>query len=242
MMTKYSQICVGLLIVSFIGLIHVTLRAEEFQKTEQASPAKNRTLVKLVLFPGYQMEPDSNYDTQKGPFRIIGSGGGMAKIIDNATKQVVARSTETETFFNLAASPGKTKIVAFTGDGASRVFDTQSQTVIDIPAVPPGGGRLGFKPWVWLSEDVLLSISGVRDLGANGQAISSSEEPVISKSELYAFSLQQRVLTRIELPQEGSPQVFEIGQVSKTGFMELLPKESHVSAPTKSVWFKVILK
>lgn len=201
----------------------------------------NESPIKIAAAHNYQVENEDAYDNQMGPYRVIAAGAGNARII-NAKKEVVAKCAEGETFFDIAVSPSKKKIVAHTGSGRSKVYDFSAMKELEIPSNPPGENRFAFAEWRWLSEEVLMSFSGKQALDETGKPFTCCAGHTAEESELYIFSMVDQRLTKIELPGDSSVKVFALGRISNSGYFELLPTADHTNPEPKPVWFKFSLK
>jgi hypothetical protein len=193
----------------------------------------------LSYIKDYKPKQDSHYDTQLGPYRIVGRGGD-ARIL-NIKGESIATSPANNTFFNLAVSPNKNQIAASMGDGESRIIDLQKGSFFDLSAVPPGINRLGFSPWSWITDDLLVATSGIQALDSSGKPVSCCGGHNEERTLLYSYTVSDRQLLPVEIPPGTLGSVFSINRIGESGEIELVPTQTHLSSGSepRSVWFKM---
>jgi hypothetical protein len=188
---------------------------------------------------GYRWNPRDEADWKKAlPFELLGPGSTSARVVD-ASGKVLIGSTDKRSLYELGVSPGLKRLVVSLGDGLSKVLEPESGLEIDLPATPPGRNMVGFSAWNWVSDDVLLSTSGVQALDEAGKPVSCCEGHNLEATHLYAFRISTRTLFPVRNPESlGSP-LFTINRVSHDGFVELVTSETHSDAGNRSSWFRI---
>lgn len=186
----------------------------------------------------YKWNPKKEAEHKKSlPFELLGEGGETERVID-AAGNVLISSTAEHGVYGLDVSPGKKRFVVSLGDGKSRVFEPQSGLVIDLPSSPEPPNMVGFSGWRWLSEDLLITTSGVLALDDAGKPLSCCEGHNLSSTQMFAFRVSTRALSPVSKLESNKASVFRINRVSSEGYVEIVTDGTHL-APGRSVgWYR----
>lgn len=190
----------------------------------------------------YNWNPKQEAEHKKSlPFKLLGGGTESARIVDSAGNVLISR-TPGHGIYGLDVSPGKKRFVVLLGDGKSRVFEPQSGLVIDLPSSPASPNMVGFGGWRWLSDDLLITISGVLALDEAGKPLSCCEGHNLSSTQMFAYRVSTRALSPVNQPESIKASVFRINRVSSDGHVEVVMDGTHL-APGRSVgWYRVNVK
>lgn len=252
-----------ILIVAFllrIGKPRQVVSETERKPTQAQTPAASRVLktpqqqagirsdvgtqLQGVLSPasGYKWNPKQEAEHKRAlPFKLLGVGTESARVVDDSGKILIA-STKTQGVYGLDVSPNKKRFVVALGDGKSRVVDSQSGLVIDLPASPGVQNMVGFSSWRWLSDDLLITTSGTQAMDGTGKPLNCCEGHNLSSTQMFAFRISTHALSPVSKPESVSASVFEINRVSSDGRIEIITDETHL-APSKAVgWYQVLAK
>lgn len=197
------------------------------------------------LFSGvnsYKWNPKQEAEHRKAlPFKLLGGGTESARVVD-ADGNVLFASTAEHGVGGLDVSPSKKRFVVLLGDGKSRVFEPESGLVIDLPSSPAAPNTVGFGSWRWLSDDLLITTSGVLALDEAGKPVSCCEGHNLSSTQMFAFRVSTRALSPVSKPESVKASVFRINRVSSDGHVEIVMDGTHL-APGRSVgWYRVNAK
>ena len=190
----------------------------------------------------YKWNPKQEAEHKKAlPFKLLGGGTESERVVD-ASGKVLISSTAEHGVYGLDVSPNKTRFVVSLGDGKSRIIEPQSSLVIDLPSSPAAPNMVGFSSWRWLSDDLLVTTSGVLALDEAGKPLGCCEDHNLSSTQMFAFRVSTRALSPASKPESVKASVFRINRVSSDGHIELVMDGTHL-APGRSVgWYRVNVK
>ena len=175
---------------------------------------------------------------ENAPFRIQGRGS-KAKIV-SADGRIIMEADPTVGIYGCSVSPNGMHIAVYYGDANYEIVTPGADETITLPQKPPGKNLLGFASWSWLDDQKLLAVSGkVLAFRAN-QVGPAREEPMISRSVLYIYDLNEKQLSEVALPPELQRKTFSVDAVDEVGKVRIRPEGRKVSYTDATLgWFEI---
>lgn len=218
-------------------------------RDEAASDANSDTAPPLAEEPSFQLvgtkgsfDPVADAQRRKNlPYQMFGSGG-TGKIVDR-DGNVILQSDSENPIFKYQVSPDENRIAVHRGSGTYDIFTPSTGETIQLPQQPPGENVLGFGSWHWIDERTLIGVSGKTIPFRDDQVGPEREEPIISRSVLYLYDLEERRMSEVALPPALRLQgvrIVSVNAVDETGKVQLRPEGREVSYTDASLgWFEV---
>lgn len=198
--------------------------------------------IEFTFAPEYVWDDKREIASEESrPFQLIGLGSGSARVVNSAGKVLIG-SSQTQEVVDLHVSPDGSRFVVSLGDGRAQVYDSRKGKMIDLPASPDDPRLLGFGAWKWISNDALLTTSGMEALDAQGNPVKCCLGHNVSASILYAFRISDESLIAVEKPAFISSPVFSLDRVSSDGRLEFIANGNHLSPEARIGWAQPTLK